>query len=486
MTELSVKPFDFSDAGNAEIFIREYKEDVIYIDSMGWLCWDGRRWVQSDHMALQLAIDLSDRMLKEAREMNRKARHVKADLEANTAEGDKDKKALDEANEAIKQAESYLVHAKVTRRAAREKAILELACPSFVRPGTIINANPWDLNTPACIINLATGEVRPNEHGAYCSRMTAVKRDQNGAEIWDKFLDSITCNDNDLKAFLQMSAGMSLYGKVYQEGAFFAVGGGANGKSTYYNTLAKVYGDYAGYINIDVLTTSGTNKGATYATLRGKRLIIAGEMEEGRWLSASTLKKLTSTDPITAEEKYRQPEDFVPTHTLCAFTNHLPRISATDEGTWRRIFLVPFNAQFTKDDAIPNYSDYLVKNAGGAVLAWAVEGARKYAQNGFRLDVPESVRNVTKAYRARENWLINFLDECCVYEANARIGARELYTIYREWAEDCKRRIYSEAEFAEEMKDIGIQFVRPKGYKFYIGIKLNYSGSSSVRRLQIL
>lgn len=33
----SVKPTDFSDAGNAEIFVREYSSCLIFVDSMGWL-----------------------------------------------------------------------------------------------------------------------------------------------------------------------------------------------------------------------------------------------------------------------------------------------------------------------------------------------------------------------------------------------------------------------------------------------------------------
>ena len=43
---------------------------------------------------------------------------------------------------------------------------------------------------------------------------------------------------------------MSLFGKVYQEGVTFAVGTGKNGKSTFFNTVAAVMGDYAGYIDI--------------------------------------------------------------------------------------------------------------------------------------------------------------------------------------------------------------------------------------------
>ena len=41
------------------------------------------------------------------------------------------------------------------------------------------------------------------------------------------------------------------------------------------------------------------------AELKGKRLIIAAELEEGMQLNTSTVKQLCSTDEIEAEKKYK-------------------------------------------------------------------------------------------------------------------------------------------------------------------------------------
>ena len=46
------------------------------------------------------------------------------------------------------------------------------------------------------------------------------------------------------------------------------------------NEYNAVLGDYAGTINIKVLTTDQMNKGASLATLRGKRLVISGERQK--------------------------------------------------------------------------------------------------------------------------------------------------------------------------------------------------------------
>lgn len=348
---------------------------------------------------------------------------------------------------------------------------MDLARPYLVMPGKAMDANPWDLNTQAGIINLATGEWRPNDRAAYCTKVTTVSRNNEGADLWQAFLDTVTCGDNSLKGFLQLVIGMALFGKVYQEGVAFAIGDGRNGKSTFFNAVGAVLGDYTGYIDIDVITTRGANDKATLATLRGKRLAIAGELEEGRRLSAATIKKIASTAPFQVEEKYKQPETVTPSHTLCLFTNHLPRVGSTDDGTWRRIIVIPFNAVIPKGETVQNYGDYLVEKAGGAILAWAVEGAVNFARNKFHLDVPESVEEVTEAYRDRENWLENFIEERCVREKNARVGARELYNAYKAWAEELGEYVRRENEFAAEVLKAGFEQRRPGNKRTYVGLR---------------
>ena len=98
-----------------------------------------------------------------------------------------------------------------------------------------------------------------------------------------------------------MVAGMALIGAVYQEGILIAYGGGRNGKSTFFNALGEVPGDYAGSMDIRTLTTEKANRGALLATLRGKRLLVTGELEEHQRLSVSVLKQLGSADKLNIE-----------------------------------------------------------------------------------------------------------------------------------------------------------------------------------------
>ena len=184
------------------------------------------------------------------------------------------------------------------------------------------------------------------------------------------------------------------------------------------------------------------------------------------------LKAVASTDKLVAEEKYKAPEEFSQSHTLILYTNHLPRVGSTDAGTWRRITVVPFNASIPSSKDIKNYSDILVQKAGGAIISWIVEGAVNFVKNDFTLKIPDAVIKATKGYRAREDWVVNFIAERCI--KGDRVGGRALYLEYKEWAILSKEYIKRENDFVSAMEAAGYQKITSNGKKYWIGIRIGY------------
>ena len=473
--DVDIRPADYSDAANADVFAAVHTNDLIYTDALGWLWWNGKRWERDEHKPMSWAMDLSGAMLKEASAEHRAALLTQAEAKARYAESgsEEDSKAKEQADVEVKKAEAYLKHAKASRNAMRLKNMLDLAKPALVVKADTLDANPLDLNTPVGIIDLTTGKLRPHDPKAYCSQITAVSPGTAGAEQWISFLDTITQHDGSIQGFLQLVAGMALFGAVYYEGVVIAYGGGRNGKSTFFNALGATVGDYAGSIAVKLLTTDKNNQGASLATLRGKRLVITGELEEHQRLSVAMLKQLASTDRLVIEEKYHQPETVTPSHSLVLFTNHLPRVGSVDNGTWRRLTVVPFNATIPPSESVANYGDVLAKEAGPAILAWAIQGAVNFARNGYKLDIPEAVEEITDAYRAREDWLSNFINERCIKEPNARVRTGELYSAYREWAESVGDYVRRGNDFTTAMETMGYHYTASKGYKYWHGLRVD-------------
>lgn len=480
------EPEDFSDAGNAEVFFQVYRNDLIWVDALGWLCWNGSQWIRDEHKAVAWSIELTEKMLQEAQEkfFAAHARLAETTVQFEETKAAEDEAAVDAARRELAQARKFLHHARNTRGAARLKNMRELSKPYLVVKADRLDADPFALNTPGGIVDLRTGEIHPHEPSAYCSQMTLVSPDSRGEAQWNAFLETITGGDQSIQQFFQRVAGMSLIGEVYQEGILLAYGGGRNGKSTYFNALGAVLGDYAGNVNIKVLTTDQMNKGASLATLRGKRLVISGEMDPHQSLSISTLKQIASTDELVIEEKFKQPETIKPTHTLALFTNHLPRIDAMDMGTWRRITVVPFQATIPEETEIPNYANVLVKESGGAILSWAIAGAKQFVNDGFRLNLPEAVKKATEAYRQKEDWLMEFIQDQCVVSADARVGAQELYQAYQTWAANAERPACTTGTFSQAMKNAGFLKIHPKNKKWWVGVDLRPEASPEATAIE--
>lgn len=291
--------------------------------------------------------------------------------------------------------------------------------------------------------------------------------------MWDEFMDWVTGGDHGVREYLQMVAGMAAVGEIYQEGVVMAYGPGGNGKSTFVNTVGNVLGEYSGSIAIKILTTERQNSGPALATMRGKRLVVAGELEENQRLSVSTLKQLASTDKLVIEEKYHAPEVVKQTHTLVLFTNHLPRVGSTDGGTWRRLTVVPFLSNVQPDKNILNYTEALTNNAGEAILSWVIQGAVKFCANNFKIPLPDAVAKATEEYQARENWLSNFIAERCTRDPNGRVQSSALYSAYREWSQSTGDYTRRQNDFSTAMEAAGFMKIAPKGTKYWQGISLN-------------
>ncbi|MFV8064461.1 DNA primase family protein, partial [Streptococcus pluranimalium] len=273
--------------------------------------------------------------------------------------------------------------------------------------------------------------------------------------------------------YVQMVVGMAAIGKVYQEHMIIAYGGGANGKSTFWNTIARVLGSYSGKLSADALTMSNKrNVKPEMAELKGKRLIIASEMDEGMRLNTGLVKQLCSTDEIYAEKKYKDPFHFVPSHTLVLYTNHLPKVGANDDGIWRRLIVIPFNAKITGKSDVKNFADYLYDNAAPAIISWIIEGAEKAIKANFKTKLPKVVQESVRAYREANDWLGHFIEENCEIEKGYLQKSGDLYSAYRAYALQNGEYIRSTTDFYTALESAGYHRQRTSKFNAIVGLKL--------------
>lgn len=439
---LLLKPQDFSDVGQATVLSDEYKNILRYSPATDFLVYNGGYWEESKPKAQAVAQDLTARQLKEAETEVNLALNEMSENGALDVVMDKGlKKAAQflnaEQGKSLKRYEEGLAYSKyvIQRRDSRKiSASLKEARPMLEILPKELDIDGFLLNTPGATFDLRLGlfsEMMPDPHH-FITKQTAVMPSDEGMDKWLEALNVFFCNDQELIEYVQRIVGLSAIGVVYFEALIIAYGEGRNGKSTFWNAIARVLGSYSGSISADILTVGyRRNVKPELAEAKGKRLLIAAELEEGMRLNTSNIKQLCSTDEITAEKKYKDPFKYVPSHTLVLYTNHLPKVGALDEGTWRRLIVIPFEAKIAGNSDIKNYTDYLIEHAGGAILTWIIEGAKKIIDDNYKLKPPKKVQDAIDLYKENNNWLQHFLDECCELDESYTEKSGEVYDEYR-------------------------------------------------------
>ena len=478
-----LKPEDYSDMGEAKVIARECSDRLRFTSATDFITFHGDRWYEDREKALGTVEDFMDEQLLDAEEAVKTAEEALLSLglpETDIKGRTKNLEKLVPAKKigmlyALIGADAYQRFVMKYRNYKNLVNAQSAAKPMLALDVSELDYDPEFLNTPGGTYDLTKGleGCHPHDPDDLITKITACAPGEDGTSIWQESLDLFFCSDKDLISYAQEIVGMAAVGKVYAEQMIIAYGGGANGKSTFWNTIARVLGNYSGKISAEALTMNcKRNVKPEMAELKGKRLIIASELEEGTRLNAGMVKQLCSVDPIEAEKKYKDPFHFDPSHTLVLYTNHLPKVSANDDGTWRRLIVIPFNAKITGKSDIKNYSDYLFENAGPSIMKWIIEGAEKAIRKGFKIEKPKVVKDAVAAYRDDNDWLGQFLYDYCELDNSFEEKSGELYQCYRASCIQSGEFIRSTTDFYGSLEKAGYTRRRTNKGRLVHGLKL--------------
>ena len=477
------KPEDYSDVGQAEVLAKYFSNELRYSPATHFIRYSDHYWQESEPGAQAVAHELTRRQLKEANrdlmEALDKMKNCGAQNILDSASKSKAEQLMNdqqlEVYRELLAAKAYQAFAIKRRDSKNVTSTLKESHPMLEISPRDLDADCFALCTPEATFDLRQGMAGAREHSPedFITKITSVSPNQKGMQIWLDSLNLIFQHNQELIDYVQMICGLAAIGKVYVEALIIAYGDGRNGKSTFWNAISRVLGLYSGNISADTLTVGcRRNIKPEMAEVKGKRLLIAAEMQEGARLNDSTVKQLCSTDDVFAEKKYKDPFSFKPCHTLVLYTNHLPRVSASDDGTWRRLIVIPFNAKIEGKSDIKNYGDYLYQNAGESILAWVIEGAKKVIDLDYKFPVPATVQKAIDDYRSQNDWFGNFLDERCEVGDGLKESSSTLYQAYRNYCLDCNEYVRNTADFYLALENAGFERLVLNSKRYFKGLKL--------------
>ncbi len=375
--------------------------------------------------------------------------------------------------------------------------------------GEVFDSKLGYAGAPNGTINLETGELLPNNPRDYITKRTGVPYEPDAPRP-EQFMSLLhetfkypvrKADDVDMQEFKRSSAfhsrllidyiqrliGYAVMGTCREHIFPVLLGEGWNGKGVLVRTINKVLGDYGGEVQPEILLSAAksNSQGPSPETidLKGKRLVVASETNQGDFLNVSKVKRITGGDVMVGRALYANDmERFSPTHTVALQTNYAPNVTADDYAFWERVHVIPFLRTFvTNPDPENPFQALMDKDLEDkldlelpGILKWIIDGVRLYRKEG--LNPPECVKLSVEEYRKSSDYLAEFIEECCHVSSDYREHVPSFVKSLNAWRKERgARSVKSSKGITEQLKRKGFPMKKSSKY-YYHGLELNSDG----------
>ena len=302
----------------------------------------------------------------------------------------------------------------------------------------------FNLGNPETI-NCLNGEIRlegndwldpghwrchTHEKQNYRTTQIPVKYDPNAeAPRFKKFLQEIFEPDDDgrekSRALLEIM-GYTLMSHSRHEKFTMLIGAGANGKSVLLSVLEALCGSE----NVSGVQPSNFDRTFQRAHLHMKLANIVTELKQGEVIADAELKAITSGEPSTVEQKFKDPFLMRPFSTCWFGTNHMPHTRDFSEALFRRAVIITFNRVFSDKERDPKLKETLFEELSG-ILNMALNAYAEALVHGFT--EPPSSACSKQEWKLEADQVAQFVDDACEVAPEGSVNITKLYGRYQIW-----------------------------------------------------
>jgi len=236
-----------------------------------------------------------------------------------------------------------------------------------------------------------------------------------------------------------------LEGANHEQKFYIMSGSGGNGKSKIIDLMGKTFGEYQDSLSATALTRKRADAGNAnpeFIDLKAKRFVSMVEPEEGEKINTSLMKQLSGQDMLKVRGLYKGQEGFIFTARIFMSCNELPAVSSMDNGTWRRLRVIPHVATFVEEDTPTNPAAHIHARDPlldskiarwrpyfASILVWYYEN--RYLCGGLK--EPAQVTSASNKYKEENDSFASFCQDCLVKEVGAEARANDILIRYKEW-----------------------------------------------------
>lgn len=315
-------------------------------------------------------------------------------------------------------------------------------------------------------VDLRTSDLGPHDPAHLFTKTSRVNYVPGARHPdWDTALQALPPGTEE---WLQIRIGQGITGHpTWDDVLPILQGGGANGKSSIVVGLQQALGGHMRMISERALLARDGDHPTELADLRDTRLAVIEELPQDAPLNVKRLKDTLGTATITARRMRENTVEWPAIHSLFLTTNYIPRVLETDHGTWRRLALVKFPWRYVAggeplvapedrrgDDGLRGRIKAGSTGQHEAVLAWAIEGARKwYAMGDSIMPQPATVVADTSTWRTDADKIWGFLQERMEFDPASQVLSIDLFQEFTAYLEGIGAPNWSDQTFAVRLRE---------------------------------
>lgn len=308
-------------------------------------------------------------------------------------------------------------------------------CSEFfekIRRNNLVDAsffvNNDKLNFKNGVLDLASGKLLQHSPKVGFKYFLPFDYDPHAeAPRFEKFLDEITLGDKELQAVLLEFMAYTLTYTPAQMGqkALILTGDGANGKSVLIDVLKYLAGE-GNYSSISM--GREINDMNNRQSLDGKLFNASEETPSNAMMDNTTFKALVTGGEVTAKLLYHDTYPMKNNAKIIMACNELPLSQDNTYGMYRRLLIVPFNAQFRTDTADVHLRAKLYAEASG-IFNLIMEAFHRF-KVGHVFTTSAKIEEQMKEYMEDNDSFMQWVTESVRREAGAEIKTREAFDSY--------------------------------------------------------
>jgi putative DNA primase/helicase len=321
------------------------------------------------------------------------------------------------------------------------------------------------------VLCLATGEMEPHSSKFGFMHVIPYNYDPRAeCPRWDKFMLEITNGDQSIVDVMTEFGGYALAGgECTAQKALMVMGEGANGKSLWAETLAKVVGDR----NFSSVFLNDLRNEQMRVQLQHKLFNYSDEGSSS--LRASNeFKSLVSGGYIQAKEVYKPAFNFKNRAKLIVLTNNLPDGADTSDGFFRRFIIIHLTKQFKGKEDNKSLRNELWQNELPGICNRFIQGFNRLAARNYEFTESSSINTALDEFITEMNPAERFAAEELILTGNPNdeLKTREVYARYMTWCMATGHKPAIDKVFFKDLRRSKVMKDCEFSRRVYDGVKL--------------